>query len=125
LNTSEIPRPIVLARHPSLASQRNPNDDLGSFWSRFRSISVTNFAYLTANANTSTLSKAESDRSRNSAAEEDELMQSENDADADCEVQWRNEMSRCESLPNMDANKRVCDFDTVSEEDFPTAGHQD
>jgi hypothetical protein len=47
-------------------------------------------------------------------------MEDENDADADSEIQWRNEMLRCESLPNMDASKRICDFDTVSEEDSST-----
>ena len=116
---SEIPRPTSFARHPSLATQRNASDDLGSLWSRFRSISVTNFAYLTANANTSAASK--SDGISDAAAEEDLLIQS----GCVMDTEWRGEMSRCESMPNMDGNKHIVEFDTVSEEDLSTPGQQE
>lgn len=120
-NIPGIPRPVALARHPSLAAQSNANVDAGGFWSRIRSISVTNFAHLTSNH--AHVNASAEDLSGNATTTEQDV-QSDRDEEAtsggdDCgePPSWRREMSRCESMPIIDASKWTIDFDTVIEED--------
>ena len=103
--STDCPPPM---RNPSPVPQRSLNDDIvsnSSMWSRFRSISVNNFAYLTAAVSSSSESARGSSCSNVPATDEKSGNVEDGTSDADNEVLLsRNEMSRCISLPNIDAD---------------------
>ena len=107
------------ARNLSPVPQRISNDDVNNsgMWSRFRSLSVNNFAYFTAAVNSTTGSARDS--SCNNAHSTDDKSGNNGDGagEADYELLLsRNEMSRCISLPNIDTD--AVGFDLTEMDDI-------
>jgi len=76
-------------------------------WSRFRSISVTNFAYLTA-AMSAPIAPSKTPRQDDTEVSVDTSQGDDNeDDDMLSELLTKNELSRCFSLPNIDGYKQV------------------